>query len=176
MFLALTASLMRSTSCWYRLRSRMAFSLASFSALSRALTLSAVALSRFSSLGSSQRRSALSRTNCKKRSFRNILWETMGKVLLPGETENTTNSSSHLVYYEWKKQVSSRNDCEKLMSKRDLFLIMQFICLAEVWYSLKFSRKIKEQMSFIPFNKTSQIWSRRVRAPGQTPLPRYPLS
>lgn len=77
MFLALTASLMRSTSCWYRLRSRMAFSLASFSALSRALTLSAVALSRFSSLGSSQRRSALSRTNCKKRSFKNMLWKSL---------------------------------------------------------------------------------------------------
>lgn len=59
-----TASLMRSTSCWYRRLSFMAPSLASFSAPSRALTLSAVALSRFSSLGSSQRRSALSRTSC----------------------------------------------------------------------------------------------------------------
>lgn len=59
-----TASLMRSTSCWYRRLSFMAPSLASFSAPSRALTLSAVALSRFSNLGSSQRRSALSRTSC----------------------------------------------------------------------------------------------------------------
>lgn len=63
MFLARTASLMRSTSCWYRLRSLMAFSLASFRAFSRALTRSAVARRRFSSLGSSQRRSALSRTS-----------------------------------------------------------------------------------------------------------------
>lgn len=55
---------MRSTSCWYRRLSFMAPSLASFSAPSRALTLSAVALSRFSNLGSSQRRSALSRTSC----------------------------------------------------------------------------------------------------------------
>ena len=60
-----TASLMRSTSCWYRRLSFIAPSLASFSAPSRALTLSAVALSRFSSLGSSQRRSALSRTSCE---------------------------------------------------------------------------------------------------------------
>lgn len=63
MFFDLTASLIRSTSCWYRLRSREAFSFASFNADSKALTLSAVALSRFSSFGSSQRRSALSRTN-----------------------------------------------------------------------------------------------------------------
>ena len=59
-----TASLMRSTSYWYRLRSRMAPSLASFKAVSSALTRSIVVRSRFSSFGSSQRRSALSRTNC----------------------------------------------------------------------------------------------------------------
>lgn len=41
----------------------MAFSFASFRAFSRALTLSAVARRRFSSFGSSQRRSALSRTS-----------------------------------------------------------------------------------------------------------------
>lgn len=69
MFFDLTASLIRSTSCWYLLRSREAFSLASFSADSKALTLSAVALNRFSSFGSSHRRSALSRTSWGKNTY-----------------------------------------------------------------------------------------------------------
>lgn len=46
------------------LRSLIAPSLASFSAVSNALTRSIVARSRFSNLGSSHRRSALSRTSC----------------------------------------------------------------------------------------------------------------
>lgn len=66
-FLDLTASLIRSTSCWYRLRSLRADSLAFFRAVSRTFTRSAVALSRRSSFGSSQRRSALSRTSWKHR-------------------------------------------------------------------------------------------------------------
>lgn len=86
-FLDLTASFIRSTSCWYRLRSREAFSLASFSADSKALTLSAVALSRFSSLGSSQRRSALSRTSYKTRIYYflgiSFYRESQPKTLLP---------------------------------------------------------------------------------------------
>lgn len=45
----------------------MAPSLASLSAVSRALTLSAVDLRRFSSFGSSQRKSALSRTSWRER-------------------------------------------------------------------------------------------------------------
>ena len=53
--------------------SRMAPSLASFSAVSRDLTRSMVALNRFSSLGSSQRRSALSRTSCLPQYSRHVL-------------------------------------------------------------------------------------------------------
>ena len=48
----------------YLLRSRIAPSFVSFRAASNALTLSDVARRRFSNLGSSQRRSALSRTSC----------------------------------------------------------------------------------------------------------------
>lgn len=60
-----TASLIRSTSCWWRRRSFSAASLAARSTASRDFTRSAVARKRFSSLGSSQRRSALSRTSWK---------------------------------------------------------------------------------------------------------------
>lgn len=60
MFMGLTESFIRSISCSWRLRSRAAFSFASFRAVSKALTRSAVARSRFSILGSSPRRSALS--------------------------------------------------------------------------------------------------------------------
>lgn len=62
-FLGLAASLMRSISCSYLFRSRSAFSLASFSADSRALTRSTVARSLFSILGISPRRLALSRSS-----------------------------------------------------------------------------------------------------------------
>lgn len=58
-----TASLMRSTSCWYLFRSFIAPSLASLSATSSDFTRSMVAFKRFSSFGSSHRRSALSRTS-----------------------------------------------------------------------------------------------------------------
>lgn len=63
-FFCRTASLIRSTSYWYRFRSRIAPSLASFKAVSSAFTRSIVVRKRFSNFGSSQRRSALSRTNC----------------------------------------------------------------------------------------------------------------
>lgn len=56
---------MRSISCWKRFRSRAAFSLASFRADSRALTRSAVPSRRFSILGISERRFALSRSSCR---------------------------------------------------------------------------------------------------------------
>lgn len=58
-------SLIRSTSFWYRARSLCAPSLASFSACSNAFTRSCVARRRFSSLGSSHLRSALSLTSCE---------------------------------------------------------------------------------------------------------------
>lgn len=48
----------------YLLRSRIAPSLASFNAVSKALTRSIVALKRFSNFGNSQRKSALSLTSC----------------------------------------------------------------------------------------------------------------
>merc|ERR1719209_253196 len=63
-FFCLTASLILSTSYWYLFLSLIAPSLASFNAVSRAFTLSMVALSLFSSLGSSHLRSALSLTSC----------------------------------------------------------------------------------------------------------------
>lgn len=64
MFIGLTESFIRSISCSWRLRSRAAFSFASFKAVSKALTRSAVARSRFSILGISPRRSALSLSSC----------------------------------------------------------------------------------------------------------------
>ena len=59
-------SLIRSTSFWYRARSLCWPSFASLSACSNDFTRSWVARRRFSSLGSSHLRSALSLTSCKK--------------------------------------------------------------------------------------------------------------
>ncbi len=72
-FLARMTSLMRSTSCWYFLRSLMALSLASLRADSRIFTRSAVARRRFSSLGSSHLKSALSRTSYESNRTINII-------------------------------------------------------------------------------------------------------
>jgi len=55
------------------LRSLMAPSFASFRAVSSDLTLSIVARNRFSSFGNSQRRSALSRTNCQIHTHNNYI-------------------------------------------------------------------------------------------------------
>lgn len=71
-FLAWMTSLMRSTSSWYFLRSLMALSLASLRADSRIFTRSAVARRRFSSLGSSHLKSALSRTSYRHIEIKNI--------------------------------------------------------------------------------------------------------
>lgn len=69
-----------STSFWYRARSLCAPSLASFRACSNDFTRSCVARRRFSSLGSSHLRSALSLTSCQKKKS-NILIRLRNQII-----------------------------------------------------------------------------------------------
>ena len=132
-----------STSFWYRARSLCAPSLASFRACSNDFTRSCVARRRFSSLGSSHLKSALSLTSCREKRNIQIRLRHQIIVLIISQQGLYERVKDPLVPYSQLKQ---------------------FLVCDQYWFYIKTHHRTQVQSIFVTRSRWPKIsWLIRVK-------------